>query len=342
MPLFIPKVYPPEFLPTLVPSNLPARRCPTSVYEASKRILIMRVGASGDIAMGTPVISALRSAYPEAYITWVVEHGGRQIIDAHPDVDDLLLFHGAFWKQLKRYALLPLPLVGYHALKLRAELRRRKYDIFICYQPEEWPLFTKNVSAPISIGVFDTFRMYHGNAPTSPYTSLFTNPYTYKDLPPHRVDQYCLALKALGIDTPVRPRMSLGYTDNDLQAVRAWLAAQGVEIASQRIILIAPFTTWPSRCWPVERYAEIGDRLAQESGSRIVLIGSPKEKNGVKKLADVMQCRPILAAGELSLRQLIALIDISALLVSGDTGPMHIAAAVQTPNVAIFGPTAGE
>ncbi len=75
---------PPEFCLPLTPANLAIQRCPVSLEEASHRILIMRTGAFGDILMGTPLLAALRQAYPRAHLTWVVEHKEVQAIDANP------------------------------------------------------------------------------------------------------------------------------------------------------------------------------------------------------------------------------------------------------------------
>ncbi|MDR3709574.1 MAG: glycosyltransferase family 9 protein [Capsulimonadaceae bacterium] len=295
----------------------------------------MRVGANGDIAMGTPVLSALRSAYPDAHITWVVEPGGSQMIDAHPDVDDILIWHGSFWKLLTRNGIFPALI--YYMFKVRRQLLARKYDIFISFQPEEWPLFAKAVAAPESIGVFDTFWQYSGATSTSKNVALYRHAFTRADLPAHRADQYRLALRALGLSSDCPSAMSLGYTSEDRDAVGRYLAKAGIAGAA-RIALIAPKTGWPSKCWPLERYAELSDRLVA-AGLNVVLIGGVKDSDALTRVAGAMSKPPLIAAGTLSLREMMALVHRAELVVSGDTGPMHIAAAFGTPFVALFGPT---
>jgi heptosyltransferase-1 len=300
----------------------------------------MRVGAYGDILMGSPVLSALRDAYPNAHITWVVEPGGSPIIAAHPDIDDLLLWHGTFFKQLKRYLFFPFPVVAYHSIKLWKEIKKRDYDIFICYQPEEWPLFTKIVNAKTSIGIFDTFRRYYKAQRSSQNTKLFSHAITFSDLPPHRIDQYAMALKALGIEPLKSKKMSMGYMAEDRIAAETWLKANGFS-DNERPVLIAPSTTWPTKCWPIERYSQLADKLS-ELGKKVILIGSAKECDALQKVAKDSKSDPIILAGELTISAFAALVDRSDLVVSGDTGPMHIAASLSTPYVAIFGPTSPE
>jgi len=196
------------------------------------------------------------------------------------------------------------------------------------------------VGAQTSIGVFDTFRQYYRARHTSRNTRLYTHAYTHADLPPHRTDQYLLPLQALGLPLSVSKSMCMGFTAQDRDEARAFLQQSGCA-DSERAIVLAPMTTWPSRCWPPARYAQLGDLLARQ-GFRVILIGSAKERGTVQAIADGMQNAPILAAGVFGFRQMAALIASASLLVSGDTGPMHVAAAVGTPYLALFGSTPPE
>ena len=328
---------PPEFFAPLDPCNVSIRRCPVSRKQASKRILIMRVGAFGDILMGTPLLAALRQAYPDAYLTWIAEHSEREAIDANPYIDEILRWDGSYWKRMVRKVQYISWLT--RACRLKDEMTSRSFDIFVSFQPEEWPLLVRGVNAPLTIGVFDTFRRYYRAAKTSSNTHLYTHAFTYPHLPDHRIDQYLLTLKALGLPTDVPRQMSIGYTEDDKAHVEQFLSEEGISL-QDRFVVLTPFTTWPTKCWSSERYAELGDALARQYGCRIVIAGSGKEHEAIQALASLMQERPILAAGTLTFRQMAALVDQAALLVSGDTGPMHVATALNTPQIAIFGPTA--
>lgn len=327
---------PPKFFLPLSPCNTPIRRCSVSREEASHRILIIRTGAFGDILMGTSLLASLRLAFPKAHLTWLVEHSEVQAIDANPYIDEYLQWDSAFWKKMLRRGLYPWWII--QALRARKLLREKKYDILISFQPEEWPLLLQGVAAAMTVGIFDTFRRFYGVEQTSRYTRLYTYAYTHPNLPEHRIDQYLLTLEALGIPPAPYPLMSIGYTHEDSVCVDRFLSDQGIT-SDEHLIVLAPFTTWPTKCWNSERFVSLGDELALKGCGRIIIISSNKERSAAEILAAQMLISPIVAGGSLSFRQMAALIDRASLVVSGDTGPMHVAAALMKPQVALFGPT---
>jgi ADP-heptose:LPS heptosyltransferase len=332
------KQFPPRFRKMLDPVNTPVNRCPVSREEAETRVLIMRVGANGDITMGTPLLNALRRECPTAHITWAVAAEQAQSIDAHPVVDELLIWESLFWKGLLRRCLYPV--WAFHAAKFARIVRRLHYDIFISLQPEEWPLLALAVSAPMSIGVFDTFMRYNRTSKTSSWVKYYTHAFTRDDLPDHRVRQYLLPLKALGLSTDVDVQMTVGYTASDVAELDEALAARA-QRKELPLVVIAPMTTWPSKCWPRDRYAAIARRLL-DRGCEVCVVGGLTDRSVVYDIT-YMVGRPILTiAGEFGYRCLAALIDRASLVVCGDTGPMHVAAALCTPCVSIFGATAPE
>ena len=281
--------------------------------------------------MATPVLESLQAAFPDAHITWIVEHHESATIDAHPAVDELLLWNSDFWRKRERRKRRAAWLL--QGARLLAPLRARRYDTFISFQPEEWPLLARFCGASVRIGVFDTFQQTHHDQPTSPNTRYYTHAFTAPDLPAHRTDQYLLALKPLGV-APVSPQMTMGLTAQDAHAAAQVLPPDD----GRRLVVIAPLTTWPSRCWEASRYAALGARL-QAAGYAVALIGSPREADAIHAIAAQMPCPPLVVAGTLSFREVAALIARAALLVSGDTGPMHVAAAVGTPYLSLFGAT---
>jgi ADP-heptose:LPS heptosyltransferase len=233
---------------------------------------------------------------------------------------------------------------AYLALRFVSQLRRRRYDVFVSLQPEEyWPLLY-GVGAAQNIGVFDTFHRFNREAATSRNVVRYQHAYTQSDLPAHRTDQYLLALRALGLPPTTDKHMHLGYTAQDAQVVDALLGEAGESPAGPYVV-IAPTTTWESRNWGAERFVEVADALARR-GYRIVLAGSRRSKKRDQATLDILQdiearlaSPPVMAVDRLSFRALAALIDRAALVVSGDTGPMHMAAALDTPYVGVFGPT---
>ena len=327
---------PPEFLPPLTPCNVSIQRCPVQREQASKRILIMRVGAFGDILMGTPLLAALRKTYPEAYITWIAEYSEREAIDANPYVDEVLRWDGSYWKRMIRNV--QYPLWGMRAWKFWRELKARRYDVFISFQPEEWPLLLLGTGAPVSVGIFDTFKRYYGASRKPHYQRLYSHPFAEPRLPAHRIDQYLLTLQALSLPQAEPEPLSMGYTAADASAAEDFLRTHHLP-SGREFVVLAPMTTWPTKCWPADRFISLGDALARRHGCRIVVMGSAKERPALEEIAARMETAPVVMAGELSFRQAAALIDRAALLVSGVTGPMHVASALETPQIALFGPT---
>ena len=337
----------PQFIPPLIPDNLVVQRCPVSQEDAQTRILIVRLGSHGDLLMATPLLAALRRAYPHGHLTWVVEHSALNSIVANPYLDELLVWDSKYWRDMVRMRglkmLAPKRFLGlpwlFQALKMGAELRGRRYDTLISFQPEEWPTLLRGTGAKMTIGVFDTFRQFSGAVQTSPYARRYTYAYTFGDLPEHRTDQYLLPLKSLGLPPAADKQMTLGFTTEDAEAARRLLDLEGIS-ENEPFVVLAPMTTWLSRNWPAENYGQLADALAKQ-GLRIALISSPspKEREAVGAIAARMQTPPITALGTLTFRQMAALLARAVLVISGDTGPMHVAAAVGTPYLALFGPT---
>ncbi len=304
--------------------------------------MIMRTGAHGDILMGTTILPALRRAYPTCHLTWLAEHSEYSAIEANPYIDEIVRWDGSWFKHpLRRWAFATW---GLRLLTTYRSFRARKYDVFVSFQPEEWPLLLKAVGADVTVGIFDTFRRYYGNPPTSSNVRLYNHAYTHPNLPNHRIDQYLLTLDGLAVPRPDQKRMTMGFTRADRDAARAYLSERGIpppDGGSDRrgYLVVAPMTTWPTKSWSHDRYVQLCNTIQTRTGLPIVLIGSGKEREQIEALAARLDKPAVIAAGTLTFREAAALISDANAMVSGDTGPMHVAGAVGTPHVAIFGAT---
>ncbi len=331
------------FSAPLLSMNLPAQRCPTSRAEAPKRILIVKLGALGDVLMTTPLLTALRRAYPQAHITWLVDTKNAQAIDANPHVDEIMQWDGDYWSLMR--STRPRNWVknrfGFRRLAGLARLKRalhHRFDLFITFHPEQ-DLMRSAAAPAMSVGVFQSPRQEKREY-ESRYTKSYKSRYTGNtavDFPVHQTDTYLLPLDALGLPPVTDKRMVLGYTAEDKATSDKLLEAHGVG-KSDSFVVLAPLTTWPSKCWPEERWSELGDALTRE-GKQVVLTGSPAEREVVERIASAMQSAPVILAGRLRFREAAALIARASLCVSSDSGTMHVAAAVGTPTVSLFGPT---
>ena len=329
----------PSFIAPLPPVNAVARRCPVPREKASNRILLVKLLAYGDCIMASPLVRALRDAYPEAYITWMVERKYLQAVDANPDIDEIIVWEGAYWQDLmpgrwKKWLDIPKRRLGTRwlaaAWKLRRQLRERRFDVLISMHPEKWRSLPAAAGAAVSIGVFETkpgrekfYQFAHRKA----------------SLPAHRTDQYLTPLASLGLSTAVSKQLVLGFTAEDAEAANDLLEQQG-HPKDQSFVVLSAVTTSETRNWPADRYGQLGDALTH-LGYRVALISSPnpQEREVVRRIAARMQTPPLLALGVLTFRQMAALIARASLIICGDTGPMHVAAAVGTPYLALFGST---
>ena len=335
----------PQFIQPLDPCDLKITRCPTSRSRASRRILIMGLGALGDIIAQSPLLTALRASYPDCWLTWMVEHMNREAVDAHPCVDEILLWDSSFfpemlsrrWKNLlKQRRTLGLRWL-FHALRLTTQLRLRRFDVYISLQPEKGPLMLLAVGAKTSVGIFPN----GGVKDFSRAARRYTHSYTQRDLPLHPTHRALLALKALALSAPEKNRAVIGFTESDAGLVEEFLVRHDIT-AGDGFAVLAPTTTWPTKRWSPVRYASLSDLLAQRLKCRVILTGTETDSETLAEIAGQSQTPVVVAAGAFSFRQLAALIARASVLVSGDTGPMHAAAAVGTPYVALFGPTMPE
>ena len=288
----------------------------------SRKILLVRLGSLGDIVHTLPVLATLRESFPEAQIDWVVEQQWQELIELHPGLSnvipvDTLGWRRGFWR-------------GGAAREMRSvvhTLRHAQYDVALDLQG----LYKSSLLAALSGAVrrvgFDVHSL------KEPGASVF---YTEQipALPAMHVVEKNLALAAEVGAAPPNLRFDLPTTPEDEGVVDGNLKKLGVE----RFFVINPGGGWGSKLWPVERYAELCDRLVGERGWRCFLNAGPGEESLLAGFRDrVRTAAPVNFP--VTLRQLVALLRRAELLICGDTGPLHLAAALGTPVVALFGPT---
>ncbi|MEO7714984.1 MAG: glycosyltransferase family 9 protein [Capsulimonas sp.] len=295
-----------------------------------KRILITKMWALGDILMATPILRALRREYPGCHITWLVERQYAELLQGTPFIDEVIAFDSASWRRYYRYG----QIIPY--LKVSTQLRRRlnaaKYDISINLTAEKWWSLWFN-AAPIRIGLFPRRR-----------EGLIGRVYT-KTIPRtgdpwlHNTEHYLLAAAALGISAPFEKQMVVGITPEDHKSADDFLSASDGYDPSKPVLLLHPGTSQDSKCWPAAHFAKVADAMADRFN--IVVTGSPGERALAQSVADSAKvAHPLVAAGALpNVRQTAALVDRAAVVVTGDTSILHIASALDTPMIGIYGST---
>jgi heptosyltransferase-1 len=283
------------------------------------RILIIKPSAIGDIVHALPVLSLLRRRWPEAKISWIVTPTCSTLLEGHPLLDELIVFNrrrfGHAWRS---------PTAMYALWKAGYDLYRRRFDLVIDLQGlfrSGWLAW--QTRAPIRIGYSMAreggWAFYTHRVPNTPLSM-------------QAVERYLAMAEALGLGRePVEFRFATN--DADRAAVAAKLPAA---VASSPFAVLLPGTNWATKRWPVEHFAALVQPLREQFGLESLVAGG---RDDIELAARIPA--PSLA-GETSLRELVALLERAALVVANDSGPMHIAAALGRPLVALYGPTSAE
>lgn len=295
-------------------------------------ILIVKTSAIGDVTHTLPALNALRRKYPAARITWLVEEAAAGLLVGHPALDRLLVSRRKHWaKELRRGPRRAWAALG-EAWGFLRQLRDTRYDLLIDFQG----LLKSGVLVALARA---TSKVGFGRGMAHAEGSwIFLNERVPAvDMNIHALDRELLLLKGIGVEA-AEVEFALPITDHHRQKVEKLLAAAAVD-RSRPLLAINPQATWPTKLWFSERFAELADRLAAQ-GWVVVFTGSPADREEIARIIGAMQAPVANLAGATTLLELAALYDMSGVVVSTDTGPMHIAAATGTPVVAIFGATA--
>jgi heptosyltransferase-1 len=298
---------------------------------ASPKILIVKLSAIGDVVHTLPALNALRRHFPGAHIAWLVEEAAAELLVGHPALDRVLVSRRKAWlaglKTRKREDYLK------QAGAFLKELRDVRYDMILDFQA------ALKGALLIALARGDQKVGFGPGMEHQEHSHLVLNrkiPMVSMEM--HALDRGMQMLRALGV-----PHDRIEYR-LPITARARNKAARLVESASpaadQKPIAINPVAQWDTKLWSVERFARLADRLIESHRVLVFFTGGPGDRPVNDEIISAMRHGAVNLAGRTSLIELAALYREMACLVSTDTGPMHIAAAVNTPVVALFGPTA--
>jgi lipopolysaccharide heptosyltransferase II len=277
-----------------------------------KKVLFFKPGAIGDFLQALPALKALKKKFPAAHVTVMVSPGLDSLILGTPVADRVQVFDKAkLKKRLKDF------------IDFIVELRRERYDLFIDMQASSLRSFlVRKLSGAPTVLVYKKQKKY-GTA----------------ERRLHAAENFMEALLPLGIAEPVHD-IELPVTADASNSADGFLARHGVDRARPLIALNCSVgAARPARNWLPERFAALADRLIRELGATVVFIGGGEDRELVRNVIKSMKEKAVSAAGELSLSHSAALLARCACLVSSDTGPLHLATAVGTPVVGLYGST---
>ncbi|MFC1699100.1 lipopolysaccharide heptosyltransferase II [Candidatus Omnitrophota bacterium] len=281
--------------------------------DSIHKILVIRTDRMGDVLLNIPAIRALKQSF-SASIVALVNPDLKELLSGSPEIDQILSFRQEGWNKS------PLS-----RLRLLWQIRKMKFDLAVILNPaKRFHILTYLAGIPRRLG-YDRkwgFLLTHKIKDS-------------KSLGQRHEVEYNLDLaRSIGADTQDKS-ISLKVEQQDREWVEGLLSKQGV-VNGEEIVALHPHSSNPAKCWPRENFVILCDQL-QEQGLKVAIIGGVEQRKAARKLAALAKYPPINLSGKLSLKQLVAFFQRSSLLVSNDSGPVHVAAAAGAPTVVIFG-----
>lgn len=283
--------------------------------------MIIKPSSLGDIVLALPALNALRKSFPDAKITWLVRPEFAPLLENHPDLNDLIIFDrkllGKAWFYPSAFASL---------LSFIRRLQRSKFDAVIDLQ---------GLFRTASLAWLTRCKIRFGIAKARELAHFF---YTHKVEQDqdciHLVDYYLKIIKTI-TDSEVQVCFVFPHDPDADGSVSALL--KNHDIKPDNYAVFIPGSAHSDKCWPIRRFAALADKISSHFHLSIAATGTESEKETVESLKNLANVPIANIAGQTSLTELISLLQAAKLVVTNDTGPGHIAAALGTPLVMMFG-----
>ncbi len=296
-----------------------AGRRPPLDQLTPRRIALLKPSALGDIVHALPVLSGLRSRYPAAHLTWVVNRAYEPLLAGHPDLDETLAFDRAAWRGGWRGAAANL-------WRFAGELRRHHFDLVVDLQGLlRTGLMALASGAPRRVGLSSARE---------------GSRWLYTDVvgPPrrrtrrgslHAVDRYWLVAAALGVRGTPTFRLPIAAAARQAVAelLRPW---------PRPWLMLAVGSRWLTKRWPPEHFAALTAQAQSRWGGTAVFVGAPDEADLARSAAARLSGPKLDLSGRTTLPQLAALLAAADVVLANDTGPLHLAVALGRPVVAPY------
>jgi lipopolysaccharide heptosyltransferase II len=295
--------------------NQPPNNDPRGTATASPRsIIAVTRDHIGDLVCTTPALRSLRHLYPDAHLAVYVGVRAASVLENNPHVDEIILrpYRHSLWDKMRFVRL----------------LRRRRFDLGV--------VLTDSPDAILHLWLGGV-RHRAAFVRREQFSRLLTARTAYE---PHRhemIDNFRNVVALLGGDVS-DPQPELFPDAEDRAAVDRLFARERIG-PGETLIALNPGASLPTRRWPAESFAALGDLLSARPGVRVLLLGGPDDRSLADDIRRRMARPPTVCTGRVTVVQLAELLRRCHVVVTGDTGPMHVACAVRTPVVAIFGVT---
>ena len=283
----------------------------------NKRILIVEVNWLGDVLFSTPAIRALKEIYPDSYIGALVHKRCKEVLLENPVINEIIVLdeegrHRGFWGKVR----------------LIRELRIKKFDTAYLFHRS----FTRALICLLG-GISNRIGYY-----VRKRRLLLTQNITVPLTGIHRAVYYYYLVSGKIPEDISKLKCDFVIGNKDELYVDELLRRENVK-SDKRLVVIHPAGNWLPKRWPKENFAELADTLIDKFGVALAFSGHRQEQDVLTGILSLMKNKPINLCGKTTLKQLGALFKRADLVISADSGPLHIAVALQRPTVAIFGPT---
>ena len=293
---------------------------------AQKKFLLIKVSSLGDVVHALPALATLRTNHPSAYIAWLVEEPYRVLLHNNHDLDEIIVIRTRHWR--KNWTLKTLGEIR----DTIALLRKRQFDIAIDLQG----LIKTGLIALLS-GAPQRLGLHRKNCRES-LNALFSNKRaSFVEKGAHVVNIYLNLVRLAGGTKPAPQPQPLEAPEETKAKVDVFFQ-ENTDLSEKPIVVINPGAGFPTKLWKLDRFAKLADRITAEQGFNVLLAWGPGEKEMAELISGLMTENSWIAP-KTSIQESIALFRHAALMISCDTGPLHLCAAMGIPTVSIFGPT---
>jgi heptosyltransferase-2 len=287
----------------------------TTYEKHFKRILIVRTDRIGDVLLSTPVIKALRQNYPYAYIAMMITPYAKDIVDGNPDLDEVIIYD----KNQRHKSWL-------NSIKFSLNLSKKKFDLAIVLHPTNrvhlvtfFAGIPKRIGYDRKLGFLLTDRIKH----------------TKQLGEKHELEYNLDLIRYLGIE-PKDKTLFMTIREEAESWVEQLFKQKNI-ISKDKLLAIHPGASCISKIWPAERFAQVADSLIEKYGFKVLVLAGPKDISIAKDVINQMHYPAFNLAGKTSVSQLASLLKKCQLFISNDSGPVHIASAIGTAVISIFG-----
>jgi len=283
---------------------------------AHNRILIVEVNWVGDVLLSTPLIRSVREKFKNAHIACLVHPRVKEVLKKNPRINEIIIYD-------EKHA--HKSLLG--KLRLTWELRRHRFDLAILLHRS----FTKAFITYLA-GIKKRAGYITGKR-----RLLITHPVDSADTPLHKVDYFLKVAGALGCDTGNR-NCEFFINDTERRKIERVLAENGIG-KGDFLVVLNPGGNWAPKRWPEENFACLAEGLIEKYGAKIAISGAKKDIERALRIKEKMKRPVTVLCGKTNLSELAALAERADFVISGDSGPMHVAVSMKSNVIAIFGPT---